>query len=163
MLIAAIARLARDNRRVTATIVGDGPDAAALRASVADLKLEGAIRFAGVLPARAAFARGRIVVVPSRAESLPYIVLEAAAAGLAVIATKVGGLAEIFGSDATRLIAADDPVALANAIAQCLDEPEKAEADAARLRERIASLFSAGVMVEAVLAAYREALRGPQG
>ena len=40
---------------------------------------------------------GRMLVMPSRAESLPYVMLEAAAAGLPIIATRVGGIPEIFG------------------------------------------------------------------
>ena len=50
-----------------------------------------------------AFALGRMLVVPSRAESLPYVVLEAGAAGLPIIATNVGGIPEIFGPDASYL------------------------------------------------------------
>jgi len=46
------------------------------------LGLSDAVRFTGALPARTAFARGRLMVVPSRAESLPYVVLETAAAGI---------------------------------------------------------------------------------
>ena len=49
------------------------------------------------MPARQALALGRVMVVPSRTESLPYIVLEAAAAGKPLIATKVGGIPEIYG------------------------------------------------------------------
>ena len=56
-----------------------------------------ASRFHGPMPAREAFALGRVLVVPSRAESLPYVVLEAAAAGVPLIATRVGGIPEIFG------------------------------------------------------------------
>ena len=48
-------------------------------------------------PAREAFAMGRMLVISSRAESLPYIVLEAAAAGVPIVSTGVGGMPEIFG------------------------------------------------------------------
>ena len=56
-----------------------------------------AVRFMPAMPAREAQALGRIMVVPSRAESLPYVVLEAAAAGKPLITTKVGGIPEIYG------------------------------------------------------------------
>ena len=74
------------------------------------------VRFVGAKPARAAFALGRLLVVPSRAESLPYIVLEAAAAGVPLIATRVGGIPEIFGPDSADLVPPGDPAALARAI-----------------------------------------------
>ena len=48
------------------------------------------------MPARQAFALARTIVVPSRAEAMPYIVLEALAAGMPMIATAVGGIPEIF-------------------------------------------------------------------
>ncbi len=122
--------LARDGRRVTATIVGDGPDRPAFEARRAKSSAS-AIRFVGAMPARAAFALGRLLVVPSRAESLPYIVLEAAAAGLPLIATDVGGIPEIFGPDAAALVRPDDPAALAQAIGAALRNPTRRDADAA--------------------------------
>ena len=82
--------------------------------------------FVGAKPARAAFALGRLLVVPSRAESLPYIVLEAAAAGLPIIATNVGGIPEIFGPDADELVPPGDPAALADAIAHGHAGPRRA-------------------------------------
>jgi len=90
VLLDALAQLARDGRAVSATIVGDGPDATAFKAQADKLGLTG-VRFPGAMPARAAFALGRCLVVPSRAESLPYIVLEAAAAGMPIVTTNVGG------------------------------------------------------------------------
>ena len=118
VLIEALAMLARDGRRITATIVGEGPDRAAFEAAAATQGQ--AIRFVGAKPARAAFALGRLLVVPSRAESLPYIVLEAAAAGLPLIATGVGGIPEIYGPDAGDLVPPGDPAALARAIGAAL-------------------------------------------
>ena len=97
VLIDAIAILNRDGRSVTATLVGDGPDRDALRAQVERLGLASDICFRRAMPAREALALGRVMVVPSRAESLPYVVLEAAAAGKPLITTKVGGIPEIYG------------------------------------------------------------------
>ena len=157
VLLSAIATLAAMGRDVTATIVGDGPNKDQFLAQRDALGLMRTIQFAGALPARTAFVRGRILIVPSRAESLPYIVLEAAAAGLPIIATRVGGMAEIFGTDA-GLVTPDDPAALARAIADALDDTAGAQAAAARLRDRVRAGFSADVMTDAVLAAYGEAL-----
>ena len=83
-------------------------------------------RFLGPMPAREAFALGRLLVVPSRAESLPYIVLEAAAAAVPMITTNVGGIPEIFGPQAARLVPPGDAAALARAIAAALERPGRA-------------------------------------
>ena len=68
VLLDAIAQLAREGRSLTATIVGDGPDAALFRAQAERLGLATSVRFPGAMPARAAFALGRLMVAPSRAE-----------------------------------------------------------------------------------------------
>jgi glycosyltransferase involved in cell wall biosynthesis len=158
VLLDAIALLGSEGRRVTATLVGAGPDAESFRQQAARHGLAHAVRFPGALPARQAFAMGRIMVVPSRAESLPYVVLEAGAAGLPQIATAVGGIGEIFGPDAGRLVPPDDAPALATAIAAMLDDPAAAKAFAAGLRDRIAAGFSTAAMTEGVIDAYRAAL-----
>ena len=96
-----------------------------------------------------------MLVIPSRAESLPYVVLEAAAAGLPIIATGVGGNPEIFGPQSAKLIPPDDIAALIGAITAALDDPQGMQADAQILRTRIRSEFSLTTMVECNLAAYR--------
>jgi glycosyltransferase involved in cell wall biosynthesis len=158
VLIKAIAMLTRDGRNVTATIVGEGPDRNAFEAEVARQRLDSAIRFVGPKPAREAFTFGRLMVVPSRAESLPYVVLEAAAAGLPLIATKVGGIPEILGPGAANLIPQGDPAALAAAIGAALENPAASANAALRLQVRVRASFSAETMTAAVLAAYRETL-----
>jgi glycosyltransferase involved in cell wall biosynthesis len=158
VLLDAVALVAREGRAVTATIIGDGPDAAAFRAKTDALGLGGNVRFVGALPAPIGFGLGRLLVVPSRAESLPYIVLEAAAASVPMIATDVGGMKEIFGPEAGSLVAPGDAAALAQAVTAALAQPVAAQAAALRLRERVAEHFSADAMTEAVLAAYGEAL-----
>ncbi|MGB7034534.1 MAG: glycosyltransferase family 4 protein [Xanthobacteraceae bacterium] len=158
VLIEALASLAQSGRRVTATIAGEGPDAAKLQALSARLGLADQIRFIGFCGARTAFSMGRMLVIPSRAESLPYVVLEAAAAGLPIIATKVGGVPEIFGSQSDRLVPFDDAAALAAAITQALDNPEKMQLGVQSLKTRIRSEFALSTMVESNLAGYRDAI-----
>jgi glycosyltransferase involved in cell wall biosynthesis len=157
VLIEAIGRLARGGRTVSANIVGDGPDRTAFEAAVSAQGLAQSVRFLGAKPARAAFALGRALAVPSRAESLPYIVLEAAAAGVPLITTRVGGIPEIYGPDAGLLIPPGDAAALARAIAAALDNPAAGRDTAARLQQRVRAQFSADSMTDDVLAAYREA------
>lgn len=158
VLIAAIAMLARDGHRITATLVGDGPDRAAFEAAVTMQNLHNAIRFVGAKPARTAFALGRILVLPSRAESLPYVLLEAAAAGLPIIASNVGGIPEIVGPDASDLVPPADPAALAGAIMARMQDPDARKATATRLQARVRASFSVDVMTDGVLDGYRQAL-----
>ena len=157
VLIDAAAELHRSGRRVSLTIAGEGEDGQALRDQAARLGLGGAVRFLGHTPARLAFAQGRLLVVPSRAESLPYIVIEAGGAGIPIVASNVGGIPEILGADG-NLVPPEHPSRLAAAIAASLDDPLRAKAGADRLRDRIRTLFSQDAMVEAVLAGYREAI-----
>jgi glycosyltransferase involved in cell wall biosynthesis len=163
VLIEAVALLARDGRNVTVTIVGEGPDRAAFEAMATTRGLAAAVRFIGAKPARAGFALGRLLVVPSRAESLPYVVLEGAAAGVPLIATNVGGMPEIFGPEAGELIAPGDPAALARAIELALRQWDSKLAAVERLKARARASFSAEAMTEAVLAAYRAALARRHG
>jgi glycosyltransferase involved in cell wall biosynthesis len=158
VLIEAVAFLARDGRRVTATIVGDGPDRGAFEAAVAARDLAGAVHFTGAKPARSAFALGRTLVVPSRAESLPYVILEAAAAGLPIIATNVGGIPEIFGPETGDLVPPGDPVALAAAIAAALHDRAARHSASLQLRSRLRASFSVDAMTDGVIDGYRAAL-----
>mgnify|MGYP001477623082 CR=1 FL=1 len=158
VLIEAIAIMARSGRKVTATIAGEGPDSQQLREQAKRLGIDTQIRFIGHCPARKAFAMGRMLVMPSRAESLPYVALEAAAAGIPIIATDVGGLHEIFGPHSAQLIPPDDLGALIASITAALTKPEDIWQLAESLRMRVRSEFSLATMVECNLAAYREAI-----
>jgi glycosyltransferase involved in cell wall biosynthesis len=163
ILVDAIGVLAARGDRVTATIVGEGTDRARLEARVADVCPNNAVRFVGAVPARSAFALGRLLIVPSRAESLPYVVLEGAAAGLPVIAARVGGMAEIFGPDEAALVEPDNADRLADAIANALRDPTVLAQRAKRLQARIRATFSLDAMTDDVLAHYRDALAAKRG
>jgi glycosyltransferase involved in cell wall biosynthesis len=160
-LLDALALVGKRLGRVPRTVlVGSGPDQQALSAHAASLNLTNYITFPGPMPARHAFTLGRTLLVPSRAESLPYIVLEGAAARLPMIATDVGGIPEIFGPNAGQLIHSNDPQLLAAAMIDELqrsDEERHARADA--VARYVIERFSIDNMVEAVLAGYRDALR----
>ena len=142
VLIEALAMLKHCGRRFTATIAGDGPQRDELAALTQRFGVDDQIRFVGFRPAREAFAMGKLLVVCSRAESLPYVVLEAAAAAMPIVSTRVGGIGEIFGPEAGRLIPADDVAALAQAIPGALDDPAQLHVLAQTLHARVCSEFT---------------------
>jgi glycosyltransferase involved in cell wall biosynthesis len=80
------------------TIVGDGPEQYTYVDLAKSLGLASRVTFAGRLPIAEAMKRGRIMVLPSRNESFPYVVIEAAAARVPIIASAVGGIPEIMPS-----------------------------------------------------------------
>jgi glycosyltransferase involved in cell wall biosynthesis len=140
-------------------LVGSGPDERKLSEHAIASKVDHLVSFPGALPAREAFKRGHILVVPSRAESLPYIVIEAAAAQMPMIATNVGGIGEIFGPDRSRLIPCDDPELLAARLEATLARPgSELASEAAQLAAFVATKFTIDNMVSAVLSAYTEAI-----
>jgi len=159
LLIEAIAQLKREDLPLSATLVGEGPELPALTAQVERTGLSGAIRFAPPMPARAAMALGRLMVIPSRAESLPYVVLEAAAAGKPLITTTVGGIPEIYGPLSNGLVRPGDARALADAIGNAIRQPDTIAWATQELRARVAAAFSVETMVDDVLVGYEQAIR----
>jgi glycosyltransferase involved in cell wall biosynthesis len=157
LLIDAVARLRADRGPVTLTLAGDGEELEALKAQIQRLGLTEAVRFIGHVKARYGFSKGSLLVVPSRGDSMPYVVIEAAAAGVPMVAAKVGGIPEIFGSHTDALFAPNLVAAMADAIETALEDPAAALARAKSLRERIFLHFSQKAMVEGVLAGYRDA------
>jgi glycosyltransferase involved in cell wall biosynthesis len=158
LLVDAVARLRADGKPVTLTLAGDGEESANIRAQVAKLALGEAVRFLGHVKARYGFSKGSLLVVPSRGDSMPYVVIEAAAGGIPMVAANVGGIPEIFGPDhAEALFAPNIVAAMADAIEMALEDMEATQARAKSLRERIFLHFSQKAMVEGVLAGYRDA------
>ncbi|MBS0248856.1 MAG: glycosyltransferase family 4 protein [Proteobacteria bacterium] len=159
LLIDAMAALRREGRPLTATLVGAGAERDALVARAANAGLSEAISFPGAMPAREALRLGRLMVVSSRAESLPYVVLEAAAGSVPLVTTRVGGIPEIYGPLAEALIQPESSAAIATAIADALDHPETMRQRTQALHERVARYFSIDAMVDGVLDGYQAALQ----
>ncbi len=158
LLIDAVARLRADGRNIKLTLAGDGEETAALKAQIERLGLETAVRFIGHVKARHGFSKGRLLVVPSRGDSMPYVVIEAAAAGIPMIAANVGGIPEVFATQKDALFKPGSIDAMANAIEIALDDRTAVLERAQTLRARIFAHFSQSAMVDGVLAGYRDAL-----
>jgi glycosyltransferase involved in cell wall biosynthesis len=157
LLVDAVARLRAGGKSVTLTLAGDGEETAALKAQIDKLGLRDVVRFVGHVKARHGFSQGRLLVVPSRGDSMPYVVIESAAAGIPMVAARVGGIPEIFGPHTDALFAPNSVGAMADAIKAAIDDPAAARERAGSLRERIFLHFSQKTMVDGVLAGYREA------
>ena len=159
LLVDAVARLRSDGRPVTLTLAGDGEETGALKAQIQRIGLGEAVHFIGHVKARYGFSKGSLLVVPSRGDSMPYVVIEAAAAGIPMVAANVGGIPEIFGPHTDALFAPNIVTAMADAIETALEDPAAALERAKTLRERIFLHFSQKAMVAGVLAGYRDALQ----
>ncbi|TGS15165.1 glycosyltransferase family 1 protein [Mesorhizobium sp. M2E.F.Ca.ET.209.01.1.1] len=143
-------------RPLSAVMIGDGDDLPRYHAQVERLGLKSRVRFLPPMPARQAFALAELVVVPSRAEAMPYIVLEALAAGMPMIATAVGGIPEIFGEGSPALIR-PDPVELAGKMKTALGERDAYREMMPQTGE-LKTRFGADVMAAQIEKAYFGAL-----
>lgn len=142
---------------LSALIVGDGPDRDKYRDMIEQRGYGRRIGLLPAMPVKEAFAMSNIVVVPSRAEAMPYIVLEALAAGKSLIATRVGGIPEVLGEDSDALVEPGNVQDLARVMARAVTTPDwhgatMPEPEAFRAR------FSASTMAEQMADLYRERL-----
>jgi glycosyltransferase involved in cell wall biosynthesis len=155
-LVQAAAEIRR-SRPISLLLVGAGAEEERLRTQIDDLGMSDSIILSPPIhPATAAFARARCVVAPSLHESFPYIVLEALAAGIPVVATHVGGIPEMFGPFADNLIRPGDPCELEKAMLDILRDPESAEARAQALYEHVKQRFRVASMADRTMAFYSE-------
>ena len=143
-------------RPPTAVIVGAGPDEAAFKALAKRLGLAARVHFAGAMPAASAFPLGRLLAVPSRAESFPYIVLEGAAAGLPMLMSNVGGIPEITAGTFTELLQPGDADALSRRLSAFLADPAPMLENAADLKRRVAGRFTVARMAADIADFYEE-------
>ena len=151
VFLQAIARLREEKGRiVTAHVVGQTTHLESWIGLARALGIGDQVAFHLPKPTREAFAMARALVVPSRAESMPYVVLEAVAAGMPIVATEVGGVPEIFGPRADELVPPGDSAALAAAIDRMLADPARAGRDALARREWLLPRFHIDVMHDQV-------------
>jgi glycosyltransferase involved in cell wall biosynthesis len=150
--------LGRAARPPSLVLVGQGPDEDALRSQVATLGMSDHVSFHKPMAARDAFALAHTMVVPSRFESMPYVVIEAAGARMPLVSTDVGGIPEIFGSESDRLIPCDNmPLLSAAMLASMQMSAQDRLVPALRLQAHIDENFSVEKMASTVLEAYAAA------
>ncbi len=137
-------RILKPTLPLTLTVFGDGPELQHHVDLAARLGLARDVVFAGRAPIAEAMARGRLMVVPSRKESFPYVVLEAAAAAQPIIASRVGGIPEILPAE---MLSAPQAAAIAASIATVQSDMALARGKATELAAVIRKRFAANRMV----------------
>ncbi|MEX0344031.1 MAG: glycosyltransferase family 4 protein [Rhizobiaceae bacterium] len=140
---------------LSGVMVGDGDDLPKYKAQAKRLGISQKITFRPPMAAREAFALAKTIVVPSRAEAMPYIVLEALGAGMPMIATDVGGIPEIFDKKRENLCQ-PEAAAIAEAMVTAHTNPKGFRGRMPALAE-LKSRFSVTTMAAAIEQAYREA------
>jgi glycosyltransferase involved in cell wall biosynthesis len=160
VLLEALAQLRQEGADFECELVGDGPWLETTRALAAKLGLADRVSFLGTRPpeeVRELLAGADVFVLASIWEGLPGSVLEAMAAGLPVVGTKVNGIREIvMPGDTGLLVPPDDADALADALGTLLSEPELRALMGRRGRERAVADFSIESLVERKTALFRE-------
>ena len=147
----------------TCELVGDGSMRPDVEAAIARAGLGDRITLVGErddVPARLAAAQ--VFVLPTRREGFPISILEAMRAGLPVVASNVGGIAEaVMGGETGALVPAGGPGALADALRPLLADPRLRAAQGAAGRHRFEQEFSFAPHVRRIWAVYTEAMGTP--
>lgn len=125
--------------RFSAVVAGDGPEAASLRRLARECGVEGAIQFLGhVEEVDTLYPLLDLMVLPSRSEGLPNVLLEALAADLTVVATAVGAVPEVLSTPGSGyVVPPDDARQLAEAIRLAA-----AEGSSGRARAEVVNRYS---------------------
>ncbi len=159
VLLRAFKNLSETHGEINArlVIVGDGPEREPLEAVAASLGLSDRVVFTGqVNNVQVYFAAADVLVNPSHSEGSPYVLLEAMAAGLPIVATAVGGVSEMVENNETALLVpASDPQAMADAIARLLNDEHLSRGLSANASALVSTRFSPGTYISSLTEIYR--------
>ena len=160
-LVEAIPHLVGRFPRLAVVVLGDGPLRADLAARAADLGVQNNLHLPGRrTDARMLLDAADVFVLPSRHEGMPLAAIEAMDAGLPVVATRVIGTEEVVvDAETGRLVVAEDPHALAAALADLLADPGLRTAYGRAGRRRYLEHFTLERMAERTAAVYERVLR----
>jgi len=157
ILIDAMARIS--DVPVSVSMIGDGPEREALRASVSKLGLESRVVWHGVVgDAGCLFPAFDLFVLSSRTEGTPITLFEAMAAQVPVVATAVGGVPAIVSEAEVLLVPPGDSRGLAAAIERALANRGESAARARVARARLEREFGLDRWIERYEAVYRAAI-----
>ncbi len=141
---------------ITLSFIGDGPDRVALASRAEQLGVAERVRFHGRVPNAASLLRGfDVVALSSRTEGTPMVLLEAMAADVPIVATRVGGVPDMLAPTEAILVPSEDPKALADAIRVSIRDLKAAAERATRAHERLISEFGTQAWLDRYETLYR--------
>lgn len=160
--VRAVERVAARCPEVRLVLVGEGPEREKIEAEVRQRRLSSCVRFLGLRSDVARLvAAADVFLLTSISEGIPLTVIEAMAAGIPVVATRVGGIGEIVVEGQTGLLApAGDDRTLAEHILRLAADAELRRLLGLAGRQRAYALFSEEQMHASYRGLYEEALRG---
>lgn len=160
VLIEAASKICPDFPGALFVVVGDGPLRSSLEARVDELGMAEQFLFAGERNDVDQIYRSfDVYVLPSFQEGMPMALLEAMAAGLPVVATKVGGVPDLVcDSSIGALVEPGDPTAIAAGIRDLLGDQSRRERMGSNARRRVEKQFSAAAMARNYVELYQQAL-----
>ena len=146
VLLRSLIALKNEGHEFHLTLLGDGPERAALEAEVKAQGLERMVHFGGFASqetVRSTLQASDVFILPSFAEGVPVSLMEAMACGVPVIGTNVGGVTELIEHGVSGLVVApSDEVALKNAIFSYLSNPALRESVKQAARKVVESQFN---------------------
>jgi glycosyltransferase involved in cell wall biosynthesis len=155
-LFSALSAVRRSYPAIKLLVVGDGPSRSSLEALCRDLDLNESIVFTGTrfdVPELLAIAN--VFVLPTLSEGMPLTLLEALAAGVPTVMSRIGPIEEVIVEDENGiLVPPRSPSALANGILRLLNYPEKAQAMGERGKALVNEKFSANRSAKALTSLY---------
>jgi len=161
VLLQAARQLLNEWPTIQFAILGDGPMRETLEQQACQLGIRAQVHFLGYQAEVATWiAASDTVVLPSRDEGLPYVLLEALALARPIVATHVGGIPEVI-EDGQHgiLVPPEAPRSLAQAILQLLQHPAQAQTLGQAGRCHVQANFPVTAMVEKTVQVYRNVLR----
>jgi glycosyltransferase involved in cell wall biosynthesis len=141
------------------SVIGDGPELERSRELVRTKALDSRVTFhGGIADAAPLFSAFDLLVLSSRSEGTPMVVLEAMASGVPVVATAVGGVPDMLGADGGWLVPPAEPEALAAGIELAMADPAERRRRAERARGRLEAEYGMSLWLDRHDRAYRMAM-----
>jgi glycosyltransferase involved in cell wall biosynthesis len=160
LFVDMVAGLAPD---VTGVMIGDGPELEPARDRARVRGVADRLVLTGRLPAADRYLKALdVLVLSSRTEGTPMILLEAMAAGVPIVSTAVGGVPDVVGPDEAALVPAGDATALGVAVSRTLEDRDHAGQRAGRAARRLADEFGMDPWIAAYEDVYNAARDRPR-